>query len=639
MNSKELYKINKLNYFYKEYNTNKEELTKNKQLYFRFLCYSYIDFIRCIELPNVNLDSDFEAVLIEYRCFPHLEFLIRNSIIKLGKKWSHTIVCGNINYDYMYEMCKSISPNIKIIKTNYDNLLPSNYNQLLTSENFWNIFSGKKILIYQEDTVIFKNNINEFVHWDYIGAPFPKSQNDTPNCVGNGGFSLRTKDIMIEIIQSIKVEETIFESSTLQYMKNANLKFPPEDVYFSKNMQDFNIGKVADWNSAFEFSTESMVNHNSLGGHKFWILDKNWKNRMKNTFNHKDYLPNSNIREYLKYILLSDDYDKNPVIPNAFDVDLFFCNYVNLINDNYDNNNENDKKIVMEFIKNYGLTGKIYHPKQLKNIFPNINIYQFFNKIFIEYNFNVFDAGYFVNQYLYKMSYEEIFKIFIQKKYDNLNTNFSLLLLVFMGNEKVGYDLIERILTYQRIQDFNIGFCFNSKTNYNKFKPIIKKNFTYYSIYLSKELGTDITSTMLMYDDISRKYSFEHIIKLHTKSIQNQYNDLTTYLLTKPLNELIKKKHKYCNCIGHENYYIYLNEDLYNKIVLYETKSFLDTKKCFVGGTIFYCSNKVFKETLEFMKKTNFRSYFFNNLYENNSINQNYSPIHFLERVFGIVHI
>ena len=123
------------------------------------------------------------------------------------------------------------------------------------------------------------------------------------------------------------------------------------------------------------------------------------------------------------------------------------------------------------------------------------------------------------------------------------------------------------------------------------------------------------------------------------KSIKNQYEELTHFLLDKPLAELIKYKNKYSNCIGHEKYYIFLNDDLFNKIILYETSTFLNTKKCFVGGTIFYCENRVFKQTLEFMKKTNFRSYFFNNLYENNCINQNYSPIHFLERVFGIVNI
>jgi hypothetical protein len=639
MNSKELYKIDKLNEFYQEYKTNKTELLKNKHFYFRFLCYSYIDFIRCVELPTIPSKSEWETVLIEYRCFPHLEFLIRNTIITLGEKWSHTIVCGNLNYTYMYEMCKKISPNIKIIRTNYDNLLPTEYNQFLTSSSFWDLFLGKKILIYQEDTLLFKNNIEDFIHWDYIGAPFPKNQNDTPNCVGNGGFSLRTRDIMIQVIETIKVEETIYETSTTEYMKNVNLEFPPEDVYFSKNMQDFCIGKVADWDSAFAFSSESIVNHNSLGGHKFWISDPQWKTRIKKHFHFNEYTPGSYIKEYLNYISLDETYNKNTTIQNAFDVDLYFCNYVNDLIPNYNKTNIDHRKTVMEFLNKKGLRGKIYHSKQLKNIFPNVNIYQFSNKIFIENNLKIYDAKVFVKNYLYHLSYEDLFKKLIKNKYDNLNPRFSLLLLVFVGNKKVGNNLIKKIIAYKSIQECNIAFCFNSRTIYDHFKKIIQKHFTYYSIYLSNEFGTDITPTILMYDDISRKYNFEHIIKLHTKSIEVQYNHLTDYLLEIPLNELVEKKHKYCNCIGYDKYYIYLNEDLFNKLNLMETSSFLDTKKCFVGGTIFYCPNEVFHKTVEFIKKTNFHSYLFNNLYENNSINQYYSPIHFLERVFGIIRM
>jgi hypothetical protein len=639
MNSKELYKINKLNDFYREYNIDKEGLIKNKHNYFRFLCYSFIDFMRWIDLPTISSMSFKEAVLIEYRCFPHLEFLIRNTIFKLGEKWSHTVVCGNLNYTYMYEMCQRISPRIKVIQTNYDNLLPNEYNQLLTSSSFWKLFSGKKILLYQEDSILFKDafSMEEFLQWDYIGAPFPKSQNDTPNSVGNGGFSLRTRDCMIEVIERISVKETIFETSTLHYMKNQKLTFPPEDVYFSKNMQDFNIGMVSDWDSAFTFSTESIVNPNSLGGHKFWISDSQWKKRMKKSFSYKKYTPNNNIREYLSFLSLESRFDKTSQISNAFDIDLYFCNYVHHIVENFNEKNVDHKKKIMQFIKKDGLKGKIYHPKQLKNLFPDSNLSLFSNKLFIEHNLQIYELKTFVNDYLYSLSYQEILKQMIKNKYNHLNTRFSLLLLVFIGNEKVGIDLIQKIITYQKIQDFNVAFCFNSRILYENFKIKIQQSFLYYSIYLSNEFGTDITPTMLMYDDICRKYCPEHIIKLHTKSIENHYQDLTNYLLQKPLNEILLRKNKYCNCIGHPNHYIYLNTDLFNKELLFETKPFLDTKKCFVGGTIFYCPNKVFKGTLEFIQKTNVHSYFFNNLYENNTINKDYSPIHFLERVFGIV--
>ena len=58
----------------------------------------------------------------------------------------------------------------------------------------------------------------------------------------------------------------------------------------------------------------------------------------------------------------------------------------------------------------------------------------------------------------------------------------------------------------------------------------------------------------------------------------------------------------------------------------------------FVAGTIFYTTDVVFDSVLKFMKTNNYREYLLNNLYENNTINKDYSPIHFLERVFGIIN-
>ena len=73
-----------------------------------------------------------------------------------------------------------------------------------------------------------------FIHYDYIGAPFSKNRNDTPNLVGNGGFSLRTKSIMIKILTAISPISTVYNSSTLEYIQENDLSFPPEDIYYSK---------------------------------------------------------------------------------------------------------------------------------------------------------------------------------------------------------------------------------------------------------------------------------------------------------------------------------------------------------------------------------------------------------------------
>jgi hypothetical protein len=268
---------NKLNFFCKTYNIDVLNSKKNE---FRYFCFKYIEYSRGLKLPTIKKNQKKEAVLIEMRNFPHIEFLIRNTILKLGENWSHTIICGRINYELVKKICESISKNIKIIKLERNNLSVQEYSLLLSSNYIWSMLEGEKILIYQEDSCIFKSNIDDFIKWDYIGAPWPKEKDDTPNCVGNGGFSLRTKKCMEDVIKKKYITNFNLNSSTIDYMNCTNLKYAPEDVYFSKTMQEENIGNVADWQSAYEFSSESITNPDSLGGHNFFDFDNKWKERM-----------------------------------------------------------------------------------------------------------------------------------------------------------------------------------------------------------------------------------------------------------------------------------------------------------------------------------------------------------------------
>lgn len=632
MKVKNIYEISLLSKFYQRYSSNKEELSINSHAQFRYLCFKYLYFMRKIELPRITQNLDYEAVLIEYRKFPHVEFLIRNTIIKLGSNWSYTVVCGTKNYEYMLETCNKISKDIKVINTNYDNLNQSEYSRFLSSIEFWNLIVGKKTLIYQEDSIIFKNNVSKFLDFDFIGAPFPKKQNDTPNNVGNGGFSIRTTSVMIKVIQTQSIKETQFNSSTLEYMKNVGLTFPPEDVYFSKVMQECGIGRVANWNIAHEFSTESVSNMESFGGHKFWISNPNWKKLMQITFDYGLYCCNNDIQKYLSFKNLPKELDKTSTIKNAFDVDLNFCNIVNNLN----MTNENE---ILSYVKNVSLDGYIYHPKQLTNIFPNLKIYRFMNRLFIENNLIVYKPNEFVEKYVYKKSFDSLAKKLIRNVCDELNDKIDLLLLVFIGNEQIGRLLIQKLIYYKNFQEFNISFCVNSEYLNNALRPLISENFTNYAVYISNEFGTDITPSMLMYDCIAKRYAFNHVIKFHTKSILNMFNELTDFLISMPLDKLLKHKQSNCNCIGYQKYYIDIKNDPWVKNSLKKYYSRLNGNNKFVGGTIFYAEKKVFDSVLKFMKENSPHSYLLNNLYENNSINQDFSPIHFLERVFGIIHI
>lgn len=265
-------------------NKNKHKLSdiiiKNKED-FRQECVKQLPIIRNIIIEKIPIHYKYETILIECRILPHLEYLIRNMIIKLPE-WSHTIVCGLLNYDYMNNICNKISSGIRIIKLPIENLNPSSYSKLLLSLDFWDYFNSEKVLIYQEDSIIFNNKIDSFLKYDYIGAPWPKRQDDNAKLVGNGGFSLRTRYKMIDCIKNINPHTLTLGKSTLNYMKNAKLTYIPEDVFFSKCMIDFHIGNVADWEIARSFSQETQVSDNPLGGHQFWLAGKN----LNNYFNH-----------------------------------------------------------------------------------------------------------------------------------------------------------------------------------------------------------------------------------------------------------------------------------------------------------------------------------------------------------------
>ena len=213
-------------------------IEKSPGIDFRYFCFRYLDEIRKFELPKLEQDLSKEAVIVEFRSLPHLEFVLRNAIRKLGDNWSFTVVCGNHNYDFMSAMVRSMGVDIKLIRYDLDNIDQNSYSSLLSEKSFWDRLIGEKILIFQEDSCIFKCNIDDFMEWDYVGAPWALQQNTNKLLVGNGGLSLRTKSVMLKTISRIGIKNTSYNSSTVEFMRKRELTVPPEDVYFSKNIID-----------------------------------------------------------------------------------------------------------------------------------------------------------------------------------------------------------------------------------------------------------------------------------------------------------------------------------------------------------------------------------------------------------------
>ena len=186
---------------------------------------------------------------------------------------------------------------------------------------------------------------------------------------------------------------------------------------------------------------------------------------------------------------------------------------------------------------------------------------------------------------------------------------------------------------YYNIQSFSIAFCIHFKL-VNSIISIIKENFKdNFIIYSSNEFGTDIIPSLLVYNEIINKYNFNYIIKIHTKSDKIFLYKAVDYLLKTNLNNLLLEKNKNSSSIGFK--YTENKSDVFNKKLCLQFNNILINNE-FVPGTIFLTTSNVINNVSSFFKD-NYKIIFYQNMYDNNSLNKDCSYVHFMERLFGYV--
>ena len=190
------------------------------------------------------------CVIVEPRITKNLLTVIENVIFSIPQV-KITIFHGNNNQDFIIDNFKSNLNRLRLINLNQDNISIQEYNNYLTSVNFWNKIEGENILIFQTDSIICNYNekfINICNNYGFVGAPIKKW--DIP--WQNGGLSLRKKSLMIKAIED----------------KKDNESFWPEDRYFT--MIKTNIVNPAPFFIANKFSVEKFYYHKPFGIHKCW---------------------------------------------------------------------------------------------------------------------------------------------------------------------------------------------------------------------------------------------------------------------------------------------------------------------------------------------------------------------------------
>lgn len=129
--------------------------------------------------------------------------------------------------------------------------LQHNFNLLLTDITFWEEYLNyDRVIIFQVDSEIFRTGLEEFLEYDYIGAPWKNYDKDYYPYVGNGGLSIRNPKVMYNVLKDHR------------WGRNEG-----EDLFLVRNMVDGGYGKLAPYEVAQKFAVESILQFGTLGAH------------------------------------------------------------------------------------------------------------------------------------------------------------------------------------------------------------------------------------------------------------------------------------------------------------------------------------------------------------------------------------
>lgn len=185
--------------------------------------------------------TKYGVLLIETRPEVNLQEVADRHMNFLPESWGLTIIGSKENEQVPCGAMNRIHVNVKDFTVGI-------LNKWLTSPYFWSLIPHEKILVIQPDSQLLRKGIEEFLEWDYIGAPWKLS-----HFGGNGGLSLRTVEVMKTIC-----EKNIYGGEGV----HGN-----EDIFFSNIMNQHGIGKLAPRYICEKFSCESIFKLGTLGEH------------------------------------------------------------------------------------------------------------------------------------------------------------------------------------------------------------------------------------------------------------------------------------------------------------------------------------------------------------------------------------
>ena len=127
------------------------------------------------------IPNKYTAVIIEPRKHKALEFVLQNYAENLNEDWNLILIHSTDNEKYVNDIfaneeMQKYKYRYSFIRLGISKMTIKDYNCLFYNESFYDLIPTETFLIFQTDSMILKenkDNINDFLKYDYVGAPWP----------------------------------------------------------------------------------------------------------------------------------------------------------------------------------------------------------------------------------------------------------------------------------------------------------------------------------------------------------------------------------------------------------------------------------------------------------------------------------
>ena len=230
----------------------KNKNPKNNILLLYNFVYGYLEKnFEKINSIKTNCTSDYQVVLIDNRESPLSLVSVMITLSNLKKEfWGCKIYTSSKAMPFYKKYLEHIAEIVHCEELDVDGVFHIDmYNSLLKTSKFWRSLNAKKCLIIQNDGFIVREGAENYLKYDYVGAPWADAPDNkylkekvNSEMVGNGGLSIRNISKMIEITETYLPEKN--------HLFFHNLIYTPEDVYFCKCLQKINRAILLDTTTA-----------------------------------------------------------------------------------------------------------------------------------------------------------------------------------------------------------------------------------------------------------------------------------------------------------------------------------------------------------------------------------------------------